>query len=704
MNVTPSYDQKRHTQARSHQPCDEPQIPADIDSPPFYLPLRSLDARFKLVSDLGSGSFGNVWLGKSVKSLYDLESFKSYTHTLMEREDDYNEENIFNKRTGLVAVKTMSKRLPLLNDYTRVKEIRFILAIPYHKNLVQVYDIFIDNENFRLHIAMECMDQNLYQLMKLRRGHRFSESTLKSILSQILNGVRHIHRNEYFHRDIKPENILISPANRYYSHEYIQSSPSGDRNAFIVKLADFGLARHISNKRPYTSYVSTRWYRAPEILLRNRFYSRPIDVWAFGCVAEEVASFRPLFPGTDEMDQTWKVIQFLGTPVPDNTQQDYHASYGYWPDAERLMRELGVVVPHYPCTDITAVLPAPSLGPLCDVIRACLSWNPDDRATVDVICQMPYFQETCVDDYDVDAFEFMTEPVTPLLPPSKPVAAQFNYEVSEKLAGIGSSSVKPGKIQSNIFDSRDLPLCSSILQEESGPFSFAKNNMSYSPSTETAGKLPPSTEVNSDINVPDLVHESRESNNENFLITPQGELLSNVFQKSLVIKTATPTIDTSFNKQSKFFSNGATNFGVSNQLALIDMNNIYRQTHLSSNYQSSANNTFLTHSNPFVPFASNGSNFNYPSHIHTDEIEEIMLRHSPGKDYTFDSNFGGLADALNKNDSDTGELFAQLEGMPANSLAITHRGSRTEDGCGTKVALNNSGFVESLYSNFDLKG
>lgn len=197
MNVTPSYDQKRHTQARSHQPCDEPQIPADIDSPPFYLPLRSLDARFKLVSDLGSGSFGNVWLGKSVKSLYDLESFKSYTHTLMEREDDYNEENIFNKRTGLVAVKTMSKRLPLLNDYTRVKEIRFILAIPYHKNLVQVYDIFIDNENFRLHIAMECMDQNLYQLMKLRRGHRFSESTLKSILSQILNGVRHIHRNEY---------------------------------------------------------------------------------------------------------------------------------------------------------------------------------------------------------------------------------------------------------------------------------------------------------------------------------------------------------------------------------------------------------------------------------------------------------------------------------------------------------------------------
>ena len=52
-----------------------------------------------------------------------------------------------------------------------------------------------------------------------------------------------------------------------------------------------------------TAYVSTRWYRSPEILLRQKWYSRPIDIWAFGAVAVETANFVPLFPGSNELDQ-----------------------------------------------------------------------------------------------------------------------------------------------------------------------------------------------------------------------------------------------------------------------------------------------------------------------------------------------------------------------------------------------------------------
>lgn len=61
--------------------------------------------------------------------------------------------------------------------------------------------------------------------------------------------------------------------------------------------ADFGLAREIRSRPPYTDYVSTRWYRAPEVLLRSPVYSAPIDLFAMGAMMAELYTLRPLFPG-----------------------------------------------------------------------------------------------------------------------------------------------------------------------------------------------------------------------------------------------------------------------------------------------------------------------------------------------------------------------------------------------------------------------
>ena len=72
-----------------------------------------------------------------------------------------------------------------------------------------------------------------------------------------------MHKHGYFHRDMKPENLLVNGPDH-------------------VKIADFGLAREIRSRPPYTDYVSTRWYRAPEVLLRSTTYSAPIDIWAVG--------------------------------------------------------------------------------------------------------------------------------------------------------------------------------------------------------------------------------------------------------------------------------------------------------------------------------------------------------------------------------------------------------------------------------------
>jgi renal tumor antigen len=69
-----------------------------------------------------------------------------------------------------------------------------------------------------------------------------------------------------------------------------------------IKLADFGSCRGIYSKQPYTEYISTRWYRAPECLLTDGYYGYKMDLWGVGCVLFEVLSLFPLFPGNDELD------------------------------------------------------------------------------------------------------------------------------------------------------------------------------------------------------------------------------------------------------------------------------------------------------------------------------------------------------------------------------------------------------------------
>lgn len=60
---------------------------------------------------------------------------------------------------------------------------------------------------------------------------------------------------------------------------------------------DFGLARETRSRQPYTDYVSTRWYRAPEVLLRSQNYGKAIDLFAMGAIMAELYTLRPLFPG-----------------------------------------------------------------------------------------------------------------------------------------------------------------------------------------------------------------------------------------------------------------------------------------------------------------------------------------------------------------------------------------------------------------------
>ncbi len=192
-----------------------------------------------------------------------------------------------------------------------------------HPNIVKLKEVI--RENDELFFVFEFMDGNLLDLMKYQE-HHFTSSEICSILRQTLQGLVFMHKHGFFHRDIKPENMLMK--------------------GNVCKVADFGLAREIRSCPPYTEYVSTRWYRAPEVLLRSTSYSSPIDMWAIGCIMAELFILRPLFPGSSEADQLHKICSLLGSPTPF-----------IWLEGIKLAAQMRFNFPQYTATPLSQIIP-----------------------------------------------------------------------------------------------------------------------------------------------------------------------------------------------------------------------------------------------------------------------------------------------------------------------------------------------------------
>ncbi len=192
-----------------------------------------------------------------------------------------------------------------------------------HPNIIKLTQVIRDNDE--LFFVFEFMDGNLYDIMKGRTSF-FPESFIRNVMYQIFQGLAFMHKNGFFHRDIKPENMLVK----------------GD----IIKLADFGLAREIRSKPPFTEYVSTRWYRAPEILLRSSNYNSPIDRWACGGVLAELFTLKPLFPGSSEADQLYKICAILGSP-----------NMKTWPEGIKLAAKMSFKFPQFVQTPLNQIIP-----------------------------------------------------------------------------------------------------------------------------------------------------------------------------------------------------------------------------------------------------------------------------------------------------------------------------------------------------------
>lgn len=198
---------------------------------------------------------------------------------------------------------------------TALREIR-ILQLLKHENVVNLIEICrtkaTQNNRYRstFYLVFDFCEHDLAGLLS-NINVKFSLGEIKKVMQQLLNGLYYIHSNKILHRDMKAANVLIT------------------KNG-VLKLADFGLARAFSvskNGQPnkYTNRVVTLWYRPPELLLGDRNYGPPVDMWGGGCIMAEMWTRSPIMQGNTEQQQLVFISQLCGSLTPD-----------VWPGVENL--------------------------------------------------------------------------------------------------------------------------------------------------------------------------------------------------------------------------------------------------------------------------------------------------------------------------------------------------------------------------------
>ncbi|KAG8071342.1 hypothetical protein GUJ93_ZPchr0006g46377 [Zizania palustris] len=180
---------------------------------------------------------------------------------------------------------------------TSLREINILLSF-HHPSIVEVKEVVVGSGDKDIFMVMEYMEHDLKGVMETMK-QPYSQSEVKCLMLQLLEGVKYLHDNWVLHRDLKTSNILMN-------------------NRGELKICDFGLSRQYgSPSKPYTQLVVTLWYRAPELLLGAKEYSTAIDMWSLGCIMAELLSKGPLFNGKSEIDQLDKIFKTLGTPNED---------------------------------------------------------------------------------------------------------------------------------------------------------------------------------------------------------------------------------------------------------------------------------------------------------------------------------------------------------------------------------------------------
>ena len=422
----------------------------------------SIEKEFEIYGKLGSGSYATVW---------EARHRPTNTRVAIKRE-----ENIF---SDLIDCKRILREIKLLrclhhDDVVRLIDVR---ATPYPD-----YDAVL--------LILEFHGTDLKKLIK--STETVTQYDVKSIVYELLKGVKYFHSAGVLHRDIKPGNVLLTDSKkpkicdfglarggldtvepvRYerWKKMRLEDGPHWDiasPGMFEIeetKNEEDKTAAEPSKPSPphkiakeLTSYVVTRWYRAPEIILCKSDYGPGIDVWAIGCIFAELLSMlnytldpgdrKPLFPGAScypyspgkieklkgglsvlENDQLNVIIKVLGTPTAEDCQ---------------FIKDEGKVKflheTHGTKIDLQKKFPQATAHAL-DLLKAMLEFSPLKRAKVEECLRHPYFSELRKEASEITAstkvdFEFEKEKCLSRPRLKELIDAELEYFKEQRMKG-----------------------------------------------------------------------------------------------------------------------------------------------------------------------------------------------------------------------------------------------------------------------------